>query len=172
MRTPESVYRGLITEDGRYWVTVDGASLPPKKLPGRSRVSGFAWGYSGEGPTALAYALVLDATGDRYLAACSCRWVQWALCVCWGRQWSITAAQVREWVEDWRQESRSLRLREELYEWCEELGPAAPPAVSALAAAVGGLPPGPPPRARSTHAGRIRLYPEPQAIDAPEGGGV
>jgi hypothetical protein len=179
MRPPESVYRGEIA-DGQYRVTVNGCPLAVRRrLPGREMIHGIAWGQSGTGPKQLAHALVFDATGDPYLAAASHVWIMWALVSQWGQRWEITAGQVARWVEQWRRESRGLRLSER-YDWAAVPVGWPPPAIATGAAGASPhtLPlvvpatgtDGPVPVHRLP-AGRVRLV-LPPTDDGLEGGGV
>src|SRR5215831_6923460 len=53
------------TDPGPVTVTVDGETYPLKP---QWSWTGFSWGYYGSGPGHLAFALLVDATGDRDLA--------------------------------------------------------------------------------------------------------
>lgn len=58
-------YVGTVTPGQMNWyVTVDGKSLPLRLDLAEHSPDGFAWGYSGSGPSQLALALLADASGN------------------------------------------------------------------------------------------------------------
>jgi len=113
MRPPETIYRGERLTDGAgrilgVRVTVNGREFSPD----RSRrvwdhsPTGFEWGYGGSGPSQLALALVLDATGEPELARRTYQWFKWATVACWGQSWQITAGEIHQWLAQCQRETR------------------------------------------------------------------
>lgn len=119
MSTPDTIYTGQRLSGPRgqvlgVRVEKNGRELSPArslKLREHSP-DGFEWGYGGSGPSQLALALVLDATGDQVLALDAYQWFKWAVVSCWGDRWAITAGQIDRWVDQWRRE-RYSRLRQQ-----------------------------------------------------------
>lgn len=60
---PHGIYAGERTIDGVV-VTFDGVALSELVLPEHRLEGSFEWGYEGDSPTYLAYALLLHHTGD------------------------------------------------------------------------------------------------------------
>ena len=58
------------TDPGPVTVTVDGETYPLKPQWSWCK---FNWGYHGSGPKHLAFALLVDATGDRIFAEAHCQ---------------------------------------------------------------------------------------------------
>lgn len=114
MRPSHALYVGqrLLRPDGRIdgcRVTVNGRRLRAARS---QRVwnhspDGFEWGYRGSGPSQLALALVLDATDSSAIAGLCYGWFRDALVANWGDAWAITAGEIREWVEQWKNENPS-----------------------------------------------------------------
>lgn len=119
MSTPDTIYTGvrLSGPQGQVLgvrVEKNGRPLSParsQKLRNHSP-DGFEWGYLGSGPSQLALALVLDATGDQPLALAAYQWFKHAVVNCWGDRWAISAAEIDRWVDQWRRERRIRAHRE------------------------------------------------------------
>lgn len=118
MKPPETLYRGGRTTDAAGGITTHVAvferggvrgrplALQPSMRLRNHSPTGFEWGYGGSGPSQLALALLLDATGDRDFATRCYHWFKWAVVACWGETWQITAGEIRGWVERWEREER------------------------------------------------------------------
>jgi hypothetical protein len=59
---------------------------------------GFEWGYWGSGPSQLALALILDATGSRELAESFYQTFKEAHVGKWGERWEISARAIWDWL--------------------------------------------------------------------------
>ena len=83
------------TDPGPVTVTVDGETYPLKPQPGWYMCHlGWAWGYYGSGPKHLAYALLVDATGDRGFAELHHQSFKDAVISQLGDTWELTQAAV------------------------------------------------------------------------------
>lgn len=94
-----TIYRGERNDDGSVSVTADGSPLSPRrsrKLIDRSAT--FAWGERSPAAQQLALAILLDATGDRELAAQQYLRFAVQFAADWGDGWSVMADEVREWL--------------------------------------------------------------------------
>jgi hypothetical protein len=83
-------------------VTKDGEPLSPapsQKLYNHSP-DGFQWGYGGSGPTQLALALLLDATGDPELSVRLHQDFKEAFVATWDEKWEITTEQIKSWIKE------------------------------------------------------------------------
>ncbi len=116
-RHPETVYFGHRWFEQQVYsgcfVYVGGA---PLRFERAQNLSGFIvrpeWGYSGAGPSVLALALLLDATGDVQRSLAAYRWFRWAVVTCWtGDKWSITAAEIGAWLDQFDRECHAEQLR-------------------------------------------------------------
>ena len=56
--------------------------------------TGFAWGYGGSGPSQLALAILMDATGEQALALRHYQEFKFNFVAGWGDSWRITQAEV------------------------------------------------------------------------------
>ena len=59
------IYKGT-ANNGDWYVTVDGQSLPERLDLANHSPDGFAWGYGGSGPAQLALAILADLKGDMF----------------------------------------------------------------------------------------------------------
>lgn len=118
MRPPDTTYCGLrhVGPAGEVLgteVTVNGRPLlidPSRQVRDHSP-TGFEWGYGGSGPSQLALALLLDATGgDRDLSTRCYHWFKWATVSGWGDTWRITAGEIHGWLDRWEREDREREL--------------------------------------------------------------
>lgn len=108
-RHPDTLYRGERIEGpkGEYRgvrVTVNGNALPVPTDRPHQIASGVEWGYRGAGAQLLAYALILDATGDRAIAERAFVWFSHGPVSRWGSSWKITAGRIFEWIEQCERE--------------------------------------------------------------------
>jgi len=97
----------------------DGHGKIEPLLPGPSQElynhspGGFEWGYSGSGPSQLALALLLDATGDKELALTYYQEFKQHFVADWRKDyWAIEASAIRTW----------LNIREVVRSYEEKLG--------------------------------------------------
>ncbi len=105
-RLGSCVYRGERLNDGtsRVWVETkrpggtDRTEFKPPASVRAQNAIGFAWGYSGSGPTQLALALLMDALSDRELALRHYLDFKRTHVAGWGDRWSITADEIRLFV--------------------------------------------------------------------------
>lgn len=117
MNAPDKEYRGW-----RYTTIESHATVPvvvviaggteralvlPASVRPIGLQEGFEWGYHGAGPSALAFALLFDVTGDRALAWRMHVWFRWGVVASFPAVWRITAATVGDWVERFRREERA-----------------------------------------------------------------
>ncbi len=87
------VYAGDRTIDGVV-VTVDGEALEEQaELPGFSR-GGFEWSYEGNGPSQLAYAILVDHFGDTRKAVESQARFMRAAVANFQNEWQMTSADI------------------------------------------------------------------------------
>lgn len=78
-------------------VTEDGGWPKPLRHYSRHSPDGFAWGYSGSGPSDLALAILTDAVGGERAETCYTTFRD-AHVARWSDRWEITEAQVVDWV--------------------------------------------------------------------------
>ena len=132
MKPPETIYRGERLYDRQVIVgarvTVNGRELsilPSQKL--RDMAGRFEWGYRGAGPSQLALALILDATGSPALALAAYQYLRYwfgALCVR-GDAWQLTAGDIQQWLSEWaheRESSAAAELACDPVKRCRECG--------------------------------------------------
>lgn len=106
-----AIYRGQRRTDERghvlaAWVWVDGDRLSPgRSLQIRTHSpSGFEWGYLGSGPSQLALALLLDATGSVALALEFYQRFKASHVQCFGDQWEVSALEICGAIEQFKRE--------------------------------------------------------------------
>lgn len=95
------IYTGKRTRTG-VSVKANGEKLSPRqslKIVNHSP-SGFEWGYCGSGPSQLALALLLDATGDQSQALNFYQRFKADHVSSWGDVWEISRAKILEWILD------------------------------------------------------------------------
>ena len=85
-------YTGDRTIDG-IKVLADGQLLPDRTDLRRYAEMGFEWGYEGAEPRQLAFALLLDHTGDLNLSADSCESFMKVMVANFDNEWSICIGQ-------------------------------------------------------------------------------
>jgi hypothetical protein len=97
-----AVYRGYRYQAaGPLVATKDGSVLSPEpsqKVWNHSP-DGFQWGYGGSGPSQLALALLLDATGNSDLAVRLHQDFKRDFVCGWGEKWEITTEEINVWVK-------------------------------------------------------------------------
>jgi hypothetical protein len=111
-------YRSEAAEDSVYYGHPDGSVervLPHAGQKQRTlrpyqrwTPDGFSWGYSGDGPTELAFALLLDASGDRDTASrLAARYADAVIAhLPQGQAWSLPVDDVRSWLQAAEQEKQ------------------------------------------------------------------
>lgn len=95
------IYTGKRTRTG-VSVKANGEKLSPRqslKIVNHSP-SGFEWGYCGSGPSQLALALLLDATGDQSQALNFYQQFKADHVSSWGDVWEISRAKILEWIAE------------------------------------------------------------------------
>lgn len=90
-------YTGDRTIDG-IKVLADGQLLPDRIDLRRYAEMGFEWGYEGAEPRQLAFALLLDHTGNLNLSADSSESFMKVMVANFDNEWSITSADIESWL--------------------------------------------------------------------------
>ena len=80
----------------------DGSPLPlqPSLLVRQHSPTGFEWGYMGSGPSQLALALLLDATGSAERSARLYQHFKMAYVAGWGDRWELPVAALDAWIKE------------------------------------------------------------------------
>lgn len=97
-------YEGKRTGNGLRLVrVVVGADIRPLELGPSLKLrnhspTGFEWGYGGSGPSQLALALLLDATGREDDALCFYQDFKREVVASWVDQWAITDDEIERWL--------------------------------------------------------------------------
>jgi hypothetical protein len=92
-------YAGERTIDG-VRVFVDDQLLPERAELRRYAEMGFEWGYEGDEPRQLAFALLLDHTNDLKLSTDSSEFFMKVMVANFGNEWSITSTDIESWLSD------------------------------------------------------------------------
>ena len=92
-------YAGIRLEDGVEVVKiVNGRQSPLPHLVHHS-LSGFEWGYGGNGPADLARSIVGDVLGTTTPDPAIYQAFKWDFVAKWGSQWEISLEEVKNWLK-------------------------------------------------------------------------
>lgn len=92
------LYSGDRTIDG-IKVLVDSKSLPDRVELKCYSTGGLEWGYKGEGPMQLSFALLFDHTGDVNFSIKNAELFMNSVVVEFQNDWSITSDKIQAWLQ-------------------------------------------------------------------------